>query len=115
MSGVEREQRIELGDFELVLSPGAPLDVFPGRQATRGIVMSTLARHLGDPFAVARVRDAVSDIDPEAARLDDAGLLALVASQVELGRWMLEPRTVEHPPVDPVRVADLATLASDDG
>lgn len=110
MGRSETARRIRIGDFEIVLEPGLPGEIFPGRTATFGVVHAALMRHLGDAWAVAELRHAVIEADMGAERLDDIGILAWVATQIEMGRWQLESRVVEHPPIDPIEVMDLADL-----
>jgi hypothetical protein len=104
--------RVEIGDYELVLERGAPTEVYAGRQPTRGIVRALLSRHLGNPMILARLRRAAADLDPLAAQMDDAQTLALVALQVELGRWQLRPRAEEALVMESPTAITLSGLAA---
>ena len=110
MDRQESGRRVRLGDLELVLSPGAPGEIFEGRAATFGIVQSSLMRYLGDPFVIGQLRDAMTELDPFAARLDHVGVIAHAARQVELGRWQLERPLDEHPQLDEPTVTNLSDL-----
>jgi hypothetical protein len=110
MSATTTARRIRIGAHDVVLEPGIPGEVFAGFPASAAFVHSTLLRHLDDGAAVAQLRHALLEIEGSAVRMDDVRILERVAMQVELGRWQLEPRIDERPPLDPPEVTDLSDL-----